>query len=238
MIKFTIGTIIPENEGWVWSSETIGEPVPRNVFLKLAGVNGVIDMSRVAAGKLLYDGRDISVTFARFRRGADRWLETIQTLTDEITQLFSQNNEITITTKTNPDVGYTAYAWNWKPSRDGIIQFLTLTFKVKPVNLLAFSEYVTIAHEELELSSSWADNTTQKITIREVHVYQGTTEYDSKVVTVYDDDDNVVYSGLPSDFQTTPWEIDMSVDEVQTFRISVADLAGWSVNFRWTKEVL
>lgn len=238
MVKFSIGTIIPENEGWVWSTESISEAKPRQVFVKLACASGVVDMSRVAAGKLLYDDRTISVTFARFNRQPDYWLTEVQTLTNKITQAFESalNNELTIGTKTNPDMAYIAYAWDYSVSRDGIIQFVTINFKVKPLNLYAYTKTMTIAHDELELLQSEADNATMKITIRDVHVYNSSMVEVSKTVNIYDDGGYLVRSGTPAQFKTIPWEVDMSSDPYLQFQITVTDLNSWTVTMSFTKE--
>lgn len=238
MVKFSIGTIIPENEGWVWSTESIGEAKPRQIFLKLAGANGVIDMSRVATGRLLYDDRTISVTFARFNRKPDNWMDDVQSLTNKIIQAFemAQNNELTITTKGNPSMAYTAYAWNYSVSRDGIIQFITMNFTVKPANYYTYEKRAIIGHEQIELLQSEADNATMKITIRDVHVYDYDMTEVSKTVLIYDDGGVLVASGTPSDFQANPFVVDMESDVELQFTIGVSDLVGWTVDLRFVKE--
>ena len=238
MVKFSIGTIIPENEGWVWSTESISEATPRKIFLKLAGANGVIDMSRVAAGRLLYDERNISVTFARFNRQPDYWLTEVQTLTNKITQAFETalENEVQIGTKTNPDMAYIAYAWDYSVSRDGIIQFLTINFKVKPVNLYAYTKTMTNAYDTLELLQDYADNTDMKIRISDVHVYNSSMTEVTKTIEVYDDDSNLVKSGTPFEFRSSPWVVDMSNDPYLQFQITVTGLASGTVVMNITKE--
>ena len=238
MVKFSIGNIVPENEGWIWSTESISEAKPRQVFVKLACASGVVDMSRVAVGKLLYDDRAISVTFARFNRQPDYWLTEVQSLANKITQAFESaiNNELTILTKTNPDMAYIAYAWDYSVSRDGIIQFLTINLKVKPVNLYAYTKTMTVAHDTLELLQSEADDATMKITIRDVHVYNSSMTEVSKTVNIYDDGGNLVKSGTSAQFRSSPWEVDMSSDPYLQFQITVTGQTGWTVTMNFTKE--
>lgn len=131
--KITYGTtnIIPEDSGWVWSSENITEPTPRYKFVTLAGANGRVDLSKVASGSLLYDTRTITVTLARFKKGHDGWMTEADTLTDSIKTAFA-NGGVSVYPKTE-NKGYGAYGFNWSISRDGIIQFLTLTFTCMPL---------------------------------------------------------------------------------------------------------
>jgi hypothetical protein len=130
-MKFKISSnIIPEDSGWTWCSENIGSPNARYIFAKVAGADGLIDLSRGASGALRYDDRTISVTFARFKKGQDDWMSNVDTLVDSIKSAFQYGSSV-IYPKTEMRY-YTAYGWNYSVSRDGIIQFLTLNFRCAP----------------------------------------------------------------------------------------------------------
>lgn len=133
MGKFIItdntNNVIPEDSGWVWCAEEISEPSPRYVFAKVAGANGLIDMSKSASGSLKYDDRTIKVTFARFKKGQDNWLGDVNTL---ITSLRALTTTIYVYPKTEM-YWYKIYGWDYSVSRDGIIQFLTITLKCAPL---------------------------------------------------------------------------------------------------------
>jgi len=130
-MKFKISSnIIPEDSGWTWCSENIGSPNARYIFAKVAGADGLIDLSRGASGALRYDDRTISVTFARFKKGQDDWMSNVDTLVDSIKGAFQYGSSV-VYPKTEMKY-YTAYGWNYSVSRDGIIQFLTLNFRCAP----------------------------------------------------------------------------------------------------------
>jgi len=138
MAKFAIqwngqyGQSVPEDSGWTWCSENIGSPNARYIFAKVAGADGLIDLSKGASGALRYDDRNISVTFARFKKGQDNWLGDVNTLVDAIKNGFATGLGVNIFPKTEMKY-YHAYSWDYSVSRDGIIQFLTLTFRCAPI---------------------------------------------------------------------------------------------------------
>ena len=123
---------IPENNGWIWSSESISAPAPRYNFVKLGGASGSVDMSKAASGSLLYDDREIRVTFARFKKGQDGWLDNVTAMDTSINTAFTSGYDVKIYPKTESSVYYVAKGYTREVSRDGIIQFVTLTFRVKP----------------------------------------------------------------------------------------------------------
>lgn len=130
-MKFKISSnIIPEDSGWTWCSESISSPNARYIFAKVAGADGLIDLSRGASGALRYDDRNISVTFARFKKGQDEWMADVDTLVDSIKSAFQYGSSV-VYPKTEMKY-YTAYGWDYSVSRDGIIQFLTLNFRCAP----------------------------------------------------------------------------------------------------------
>lgn len=129
----TSNQTIPEDNGWTWSSEQISEPIPRYFFAKVAGANGYVDLSKSASGSLLYDERTITVTFARFKKGQDAWRADADTLTDAIRTAFATTVSGVYVYPKTQNKGYKAYGFNAEVSRDGIIQFVTLTFKCAPI---------------------------------------------------------------------------------------------------------
>ena len=123
---------VPENNGWTWTSETISAPSPRYNFVNLGGASGSVDMSKAASGSLLYDDREIVVTFARFKKGQDGWLDNVTAMDTSINTAFTSGYDVKIYPKTESNVYYVAKGYTREVSRDGIIQFVTLTFRVKP----------------------------------------------------------------------------------------------------------
>lgn len=136
MAKFKItdltNNVVPEDSGWVWCSEDISEPSPRYIFAKVMGANGLVDMSAAASGALRYNDRTITVTFARFKKGQDNWLENVNSLVTSIKTIMGTVGQKYVFPKTEM-YRYEVYGWDYKVSRDGIIQFLTLTFKCAPI---------------------------------------------------------------------------------------------------------
>lgn len=236
MVKFTIGTIVPENSGWVWSSEEISEPNPRYIHVKLACASGVVDMSRVAAGKVLYDARQIKVTFARFVHGVDYWKSGVQSLTNQITQALNINKTLNITTKTNPDMQYVAYSFRYSVSRDGIIQFLTMTFDVKPVNLHVYSETVNAGYDTVEFLQSEADDATLQIVCKGITCVDNNGDPAPNAnISIYDEDYALIATRTSAGWAANPLVVDLSSDSSLQYTVS-ADVAGWEVTLSWTKE--
>ena len=243
-MKFTIGTIIPENYGWTWSTEKISAPQPRTTYVKLAGADGVVDMSRIAAGKLLYDMRTISVTFARFNHTNDTWMSPVVDLTTWITEAFeqSQTHSLTIKTKTDYYKDFEAIGYKWETSRDGIIQYLTLTFTVKPKATYKFVEYATVGHEYVYFYPSQADSDTMKIVIRDIKsidLLSGDPDPDA-VISVYDEDQTLVASRTQAQWAATPLEIAFSsIDDPEKEYYIVSSASAYRVELTWEKgEIL
>jgi hypothetical protein len=131
-ITYNTTNVIPEESGWVWCSETISAPSPRYKFVNLGGASGSVDMSKASSGSLLYDDREIKVTFARFKKGQDGWLDNVVALDTSVSSAFSSGYTVYIFPKTESNIKYTAKAFKREVSRDGIIQFVTLTFRIAP----------------------------------------------------------------------------------------------------------
>ena len=131
-ITYNTTNVIPEESGWVWCSESISAPSPRYKFVNLGGASGSVDMSKAASGSLLYDDREIRVTFARFKKGQDGWLDNVTAMDTSINTAFTSGYDVKIYPKTESSVYYVAKGYTREVSRDGIIQFVTLTFRVKP----------------------------------------------------------------------------------------------------------
>ena len=128
----TLGQSIPEDSGWTWVTEKISPPSPRYKFVSLGGASGSVDMSKSASGSLLYDDRTITVTFARFKHGQSGWLDDIITLTNAIDGGFSSGLGVYVFPKTQSHIKYLAKGYTWDYGRDGIIQYVYLTFKIVP----------------------------------------------------------------------------------------------------------
>ncbi len=131
-ITYNTTNVIPEESGWVWCSESISAPSPRYKFVNLGGASGSVDMSKASSGSLLYDDREIKVTFARFKKGQDGWLDNVVALDNTLATAFASGATVYIFPKTESNIKYTAKAFTREVSRDGIIQFVTLTFRVSP----------------------------------------------------------------------------------------------------------
>lgn len=237
MVKFSIGSIIPENEGWIWSTENISQANPRYIHVKLACASGVVDMSRVAAGKVLYDSRQITVTFARFRKGADYWRSVIQELVNKITQAFNNQKELTIQTKTNPDMAYRAYAFRYSVRREGIVQLITLSFDVQPVNYYSYSATANVGWSYVEFLRSQASDDTLKITAKDIVCRDSNNDvvYNA-VISIYDDNGQLVASRMSYEWAENPLVVDMAADSSRQYFVDVTGVVGWNVTVSWTKE--
>ena len=229
---------MPENDGWVWSSETIGEANPRYIHVKLGAASGVVDLSRVAAGKLLYDSRQISVTFARFNHAIDYWRADIQTFTNRVIQAFAGGAKVTIVTKTNPNMAYMAYAVRWSVSRDGIIQYITFTFDVDPANTYYYSRGANAGHQEVDFYKEEADDATLKIVCRDIVCYDSDNNIVNATISIYDDNGTLVGAKNAAGWEGDPLIVDMANDSVLEYTVSVTGVPGWSVLLAWTKEEL
>lgn len=137
MGKFTLNwgngandNYIPEDNGWVWVSEEISAPSPRYNFKNLGGASGSVDLSKAASGSLLYNDREINVTFARFKHGIDGWMDNVATMDTSLENAFSHT--VYIFPKTQSAIKYQALGFTRSVSRDGIIQYVKLTFRIKP----------------------------------------------------------------------------------------------------------
>lgn len=237
MVKFSIGSIIPENEGWIWSTENISQANPRYIHVKLACASGVVDMSRVAAGKVLYDSRQITVTFARFRKGADYWRSDVQDLTNKITQAFNSQKTLTLQTKTNPDMAYIAYSFRYGVRREGIVQLITFTFDVQPVNYYAYSLTANLAYSYLEFLRSQADDDTLTITAKNIVCRDSNNDVVANAaISIYDDNGILVGTHTSAEWFASPLVVDMSADATRNYFVDVAGVVGWSVTVSWTKE--
>ena len=244
-MKFTIGTtIVPEDMGWTWSTEKISAPQPRQIFVKLACADGVVDMSRVAAGKLLYDTRTIVVTFARFNHYNESWQSPVVDLTAWITEAFEQSPTHTLTIKTKTDYykDFEAIGYKWDTSRDGIIQYITLTFTVKPKATYTFVEYATVAHEYVTFYPSQADNDTMKITIKDIKsIDLATGDPDpNAVISIYDEDQQLVASRTQAQWYSNPCVIAFSsIDDPEKEYYIVSSASNYRVELTWEKgEIL
>ena len=142
MGKFTINdgmsgstnNYIPEDNGWTWVSEEIAEPIAKYNFASKGMASGFVDMSLISAGSLVYDSRNIKVTFARFKKGADGWLDDVESTIASITSIFGlDKNFAIIYPKTISTKYFNANGFNYEVTRDGIIQYLTIKFKCQPI---------------------------------------------------------------------------------------------------------
>jgi len=137
MGKFTIKNIedtsyIPEDNGWVWVRESVSEPIPKYKYASLGMSNGYVDLSLAASSSVLYESRTITVTFARFKHGADGWQDDAEATADAIRNIFL-GNVAYLYPKTISTKRFTTNGFNYEVSRDGIIQYLTFTFKCQPI---------------------------------------------------------------------------------------------------------
>lgn len=231
----------PEDNGWVWCSETVSEPSPRRVFVKLACNDGAIDMSRVASGRLLYDDRKITVTFARFTRKVDGRQDAAETLATDIRALFenANNHLVSIMTKGYTANMYKAYAFDYSVSFDGRICFITFNLTCKAVSTEDVSLTVRSNAQTLYFNKNDANRTDLKISISNVKVYDGNNTEQNETVTIYDAELNVVYSGKKADFAATPWVIDTKdANPNKKYTFTVSNLPTWSVNLKYTKEIV
>lgn len=237
MVKFSIGAIIPENDGWVWTTESISQPNPRYIHVKLACASGVVDMSRVAAGKVLYDARQISVTFARFRKGIDYWQSDIQGFVNSITQAFNLQKELTIQTKTNPDMAYVAYSFRYTVRREGIVQLINLIFDVKPINYYAYSATANLGHSEIEFLRSQASDDTLLITTTDIVCRDSDNNIlPNAVISIYDENGVLQGSHTRAEWIASPLVVDMNSELSREYFVDCGGLVGWSVTVSWIKE--
>lgn len=236
MRKFAIGSVVPEDLGWTWSSESIDPPKARQTFLNLSCADGVVDMSRVAAGKLLYNDRQITVTFARFKKKPDGWREDADELAKRIRCLFEAgSHEVSITTK-GTTKAYTAYAWDYSVLRDGIVQFVEFVFTCKAIIPVSKSKTVLSTEAVLTLRRDEANDTDFKINLNDVKAYNSSNVQVDETISVYDGA-TLVYSGKSAAYQSTPFSIDMSpYTSDLNLNIVVSNMSTWKVVFGWTKE--
>ena len=126
-------TYVPEDNGWTWVSESIPEPITNYHFASKGMGSGYVDLSKTGAGALTYESRNIEVTFARFKKGADGWLDDVESTITSIQSIFNLSGQPMLYPKTISTKWFITNGFNWNVSRDGIIQYLTITFKCQPI---------------------------------------------------------------------------------------------------------
>lgn len=134
-IKLATEQYVPEDNGWHFVSESIPEPTPKYKLVSKGMASGYSDMSTVAMGSVVYESRTIEVTFARFKHGVDGWLDEVETTANSIKTIFGTANQATIYPKTISNKSFISNAFNYRVSRDGIIQYMTMTFKCQPTGI-------------------------------------------------------------------------------------------------------